>query len=37
MIDDYVDKIILEAIPPKKYNADWNAKILKKKRKKFLI
>ncbi len=33
MIDDYVDKIILEAIPPKKYSADWNPKILVKKTK----
>ena len=33
MIDDYVEKIITETIPPKKYNNEWNAELLKEKMK----
>ncbi len=28
MIDDYIDEIINECIPPKKYSYDWNAQLL---------
>ena len=28
MIDDYIDEIINEAIPPKKYSHEWNSQIL---------
>ncbi len=31
MINDFVEEIILEAIPPKKYNNEWNADLLKNK------
>ncbi len=31
MIDDYVNDIINECIPPKKYSHEWNAKLLKEK------
>ena len=33
MIDDYVDEIILNSIPPKKYSSDWDANILLEKTK----
>ncbi len=33
MIDDFVDQLILESIPPKKYNTDWDSEFLKKKTK----
>jgi len=28
MIDDYINEIISEAIPPKKYSHEWNSKVL---------
>ena len=28
MIEDYINEIILEAIPPKKYSHEWNSKLL---------
>ncbi len=31
MIGDYIDEIIIEAIPPKKYSHEWNSKILTEK------
>ena len=31
MIDDYLEMIVLECIPPKKYNNEWNSKLLKEK------
>ncbi len=31
MIEDFVEKIIFETIPPKKYNNEWNADLLKNK------
>ncbi len=31
MIDDYVNNLILENIPPKKYSSEWNADNLKEK------
>ena len=31
MINDFIDKIIIEAIPPKKYINEWNAEYLKDK------
>ncbi len=31
MIIDYIDELILECIPPKKYISDWNAELLKEK------
>ena len=31
MINDFIDKIIIEAIPPKKYINEWNAEFLKDK------
>ena len=33
MIDDYVDEIILNSIPPKKYSSEWDANILLEKTK----
>ena len=33
MINDFVDDLIYEAIPPKKYSTDWNEKLLKEKSK----
>ncbi len=33
MIYDYIDKLILEVIPPKKYNNEWDSKLLKEKSK----
>ncbi len=33
MIDDYIDQLVLECIPPKKYNSDWNSDLLKEKMK----
>ncbi len=33
MIDEYVEKLVLEAIPPKKYNVEWNSNLLKDKTK----
>ncbi len=33
MIDDFVDSIIYECIPPKKYNDEWNSQLLKEKTK----
>ena len=31
MINDFIDEIILECIPPKKYSHEWNASLLKSK------
>ena len=31
MIEDYINEILIEAIPPKKYNHEWNAQSLKDK------
>ena len=31
MIDDYVEKIIFETIPPRKYNNEWDHELLKEK------
>ncbi len=31
MIDDFINEIIIEAIPPKKYSHEWNHKILTEK------
>ncbi len=31
MINDYIDQIIIETIPPRKYSSDWNAEYLKEK------
>ena len=31
MIDDYLNQLILECIPPKKYNHEWNGALLKEK------
>jgi len=33
MIDDFIDNLILECIPPKKYNSDWDSELLKKQTK----
>ncbi len=33
MIDDFVNNIIYECIPPKKYNDEWNSDLLKEKTK----
>ncbi len=33
MIDDFIDNLILECIPPKKYNSEWNSELLKKQTK----
>ncbi len=33
MIHDFVNDLIYEAIPPKKYSSDWNEKLLKEKSK----
>ena len=33
MIDDFVEKLIYECIPPKKYSIDWNDRLLKEKTK----
>ena len=33
MIEDFVDQIIFESIPPKKYSSEWNSKLLKDKSK----
>ena len=33
MIDDFINNLILECIPPKKYNSDWNSELLKKQTK----
>ncbi len=33
MIEDFVNNIVLECIPPKKYSSEWNAKLLKTKTK----
>ena len=30
MIDDFIDDLILECIPPKKYNSEWDSELLKK-------
>ena len=31
MINDYLDKIIIETIPPKKYSSEWKPELLKEK------
>ncbi|MDC3131975.1 preprotein translocase subunit SecA [Pelagibacteraceae bacterium] len=31
MIEDFINKLVLECIPPKKYNSDWNSELLKDK------
>ena len=31
MIDDYIDEIIIECIPPKKYSHEWDSELLKQK------
>ena len=31
MIDDYLNQLIIECIPPKKYNHEWNGALLKEK------
>ena len=31
MIDDYLNQLIIECIPPKKYNHEWNGVLLKEK------
>ncbi len=31
MIDEYINEIIIEAIPPKKYSHEWDPKLLKEK------
>ena len=33
MIDDYINQLIIECIPPKKYSIEWNSELLKKKTK----
>ncbi len=33
MIEDFIDQIVLESIPPKKYKNEWNSVILKEKTK----
>ena len=33
MIDDFINNLILECIPPKKYNSDWDSELLKKQTK----
>jgi len=33
MIDDFVNNLILECIPPKKYNSEWDSELLKKQTK----
>ena len=31
MIDDYINNLIIECIPPNKYSSEWDAKLLKEK------
>ena len=31
MIDDYIDEIITQSIPPKKYSHEWDSELLKNK------
>ena len=33
MIDDFIDELILETIPPKKYSSEWNSNLLENKTK----
>ena len=31
MIDDFIDKLVQDCIPPKKYSSEWNNELMKEK------